>query len=241
MVEKQKTIYHKVYGEIHLRRKSGVRRMSVSVIPFKGIRVTVPYYLGFEEALKFLNEKESWVRKQMGKITRLEQSMTVFSVDTVFTTRNHGLILQRTADQELSGRIDNNSIRINIPDSAHMEDERIQQFIRKLIEESWRKEAKDYLPLRLQILANCHGFLYNRVSIRNNRSRWGSCSARNNINLNLHLMRLPGDLIDYVLLHELVHTRHKNHSREFWDKLESCIKDARQKDRELKKFRTDIY
>ncbi len=215
--------------------------MSVSVIPFKAVRVTVPHYLGFEEALKFLEEKDAWVRKQMGKIARLEHSLTVFREDTVFSTRDHRLILSRTAAKELSGRIDNNSIRINIPDSFRMDEDYIQQFIRKSIEECWRKEAKDYLPARLQNLADYHGFRYNRVFIRNNRSRWGSCSAKNNINLNLHLMRLPGDLIDYVLVHELVHTLHKNHGREFWDKLGACINDPRLKDRELKKYRTDIY
>lgn len=241
MVVKQKTIYHKDYGEVHIRRKPGVRRMSVSVIPFKAVRVTVPHYLGVTEALKFLEEKDAWVRKQMGKIAWLEKSYTVFREDTVFTTREHRLVLNRTAGNELSGHIDNSSIRVHIPDAAHMEEVRIQQFIRKLIEECWRTEAKDYLPVRLGHLADYNGFQYNRVFIRNNRSRWGSCSAKNNINLNLHLMRLPGELIDYVLVHELVHTRHKNHSREFWDKLESCIMDARILDRELKKYRTDIY
>jgi len=143
MVVKLKTIYHKDYGEVHLRRNTGVRRMSVSVIPFKAVRVTVPHYLGFTEALKFLEEKDTWIRKQMGKIARLEQSYTVFREDTVFTTRDHRLVLHRTASNELSGQIDNNYIRVYIPDSAPMEEDRIQQFIRKLIEECWRNEAKN--------------------------------------------------------------------------------------------------
>lgn len=88
-----------------------------------------------------------------------------------------------------------------------------------------RKEAKQWLPQRLESLAQKYGFSYGRVAIKNNRTNWGSCSARNNINLNLHLMRLPEHLRDYVILHELCHLRHHNHGKEFHRLLESiCIR-----------------
>jgi predicted metal-dependent hydrolase len=98
--------------------------------------------------------------------------------------------------------------RVYYPANEHIESERVQRMIRIALEATWRVEAMKYLPARLRELSMEHGFQYNRVFIRNNRSRWGSCSAGNNINLNLHLMRLPDELIDYVLMHELVHTRH---------------------------------
>jgi len=72
------------------------------------------------------------------------------------------------------------------------------------------------LNLRLDELARAHGFNYNKISIRNQKSRWGSCSARNNISLNRKLYFLPHHLRDYVLVHELAHTREKNHSPAFW-------------------------
>ena len=241
MAVTQKTIYHEVYGEVLLRRKTGVRRMTVSVRPLEAIRVTVPHCLGYDAALKFLEGKDAWIRKQLAKTALLEQSRTVFTENTVFTTRNHRLVLSRTNGREPSGRIDRNSIRVYIPDTADILDDSVQEFVRKLIERAWKVEAINYLPGRLRYLSGHHGFQYNRVFIRNNRSRWGSCSAGNNINLNLHLMRLPDELIDYVLLHELVHTRYKNHSREFWEALENCMRNARLLDRELKKFRTVIY
>ena len=77
--------------------------------------------------------------------------------------------------------------------------------------------------------------------IKNNKTRWGSCSHRNNINLSLHLMRLPEHLIDYIIAHELVHTVHKNHSNKFWKDLENVFPGAKAADRELKDYRIDIY
>jgi len=76
---------------------------------------------------------------------------------------------------------------------------------------------------RLKELAAQHGFRYGRAGIRNQKSRWGSCSTRNHISLNIHLLTLPGHLRDYVILHELVHTEHKNHSRAFWVRLDSLV------------------
>jgi predicted metal-dependent hydrolase len=76
---------------------------------------------------------------------------------------------------------------------------------------------------RLKELAAQHGFRYGRAGIRNQKSRWGSCSARNHISLNIQLLALPGHLRDYVILHELVHTEHKNHSQRFWHRLNELV------------------
>lgn len=78
-----------------------------------------------------------------------------------------------------------------------------------------RQQAKKELPVRLAELARRYGFTYNRVAIKHNSSNWGSCSAKNNINLNLKIVRLPRALQDYILLHELCHLRHRNHGQEF--------------------------
>lgn len=79
-----------------------------------------------------------------------------------------------------------------------------------------RAKAKRKLTRRLKHLAMKHGFTYNRVFIRNQKTRWGSCSNKNNISLNMKVVRLPEELMDYVILHELAHTRVKNHSNDFW-------------------------
>jgi predicted metal-dependent hydrolase len=90
-----------------------------------------------------------------------------------------------------------------------------------------RAAAAKTIKERLCRLAAKHGFRYNRVSIRNQKTRWGSCSHDNNISLNVKLVLLPPELMDYVLLHELVHTRVHDHSRQFWAELDRYVEDAR--------------
>jgi predicted metal-dependent hydrolase len=86
-----------------------------------------------------------------------------------------------------------------------------------------REEAKKQLTTRLKQLAEKNGFNINRVFIRNQHTRWGSCSHKNNISLNVKLVVLPDKLVDYVILHELVHTRIHNHSQRFWSELDKYV------------------
>jgi predicted metal-dependent hydrolase len=99
-----------------------------------------------------------------------------------------------------------------------------------------KTEAKIMLVNRLNLLAEEYGFHYNTVSIRNQKTRWGSCSTRNNINLNIKLAVLPDKLIDYVILHELMHTRIKNHSKAFWQTLDVLVGNAKILAKELRDY-----
>ena len=103
-----------------------------------------------------------------------------------------------------------------------------------------RFSAGKLLVERLRQLAAAHGFAYNRVFVKNQRTLWGSCSARNNINLNVSLVRLPEELRDYVLAHELVHTRHKNHSPVFWKALDTIVGDSKALRRKLRQYKPGV-
>ena len=89
-------------------------------------------------------------------------------------------------------------------------------------------------------LAKQYGYIFNRVFIRQQKTRWGSCSAKNNINLNLKLVLLPTRLMDYVIMHELVHTRHKNHGPLFWKELDKITGDAKGLSKKVKSFGVGI-
>lgn len=104
-----------------------------------------------------------------------------------------------------------------------------------------RAEAKTYLISRLRELAGKHGFTFGDVSVRNQKTRWGSCSYRNNVSLNMKIVLLPEDLQDYILLHELVHTRIKDHSPRFWGELDKLVGDARAIAARLRQYRLDLY
>ena len=98
-------------------------------------------------------------------------------------------------------------------------------------------EAIDTLISQLEELARIHKFQYARASIRNQKTKWGSCSAKNNISLNINLVRLPDQLRDYVILHELVHTRIKNHSKKFWAELDKYVAgSAKDLSKKLRKY-----
>lgn len=99
-----------------------------------------------------------------------------------------------------------------------------------------RAEATARLTARLAELAARHGYSYGRVSVRCQKTRWGSCSARNDISLNQKLLALPAELMDFVLLHELVHTRIKNHGPAFWAEMEGVAGNAREKAARLRKY-----
>lgn len=98
-------------------------------------------------------------------------------------------------------------------------------------------KAKTKLRNRLADLAAKHGFTYNKVFIKNQKTRWGSCTMKNNINLNIKLVRLPEQLMDYVLLHELVHTRIKNHQAEYWTELNKYVDNAPVLSRKLNRYK----
>ncbi len=103
--------------------------------------------------------------------------------------------------------------------------------------ETLREVAKEVLPKRLRELAAKYSFEYNSVRIKHNSSNWGSCSRKGNINLNLNLVRLPDELRDYVILHELCHLRHPNHGPQFHALLESLCPDHLAKQRALRGYR----
>ena len=97
-----------------------------------------------------------------------------------------------------------------------------------------RKKAKNYLPKRTQELAECFGYKIGRIALRNQKTRFGSCSYRNNINLNIRLMNYDSDVIDYVIIHELAHTKVKNHSSEFWAEVEKHCPNYKELRKKLK-------
>lgn len=172
-------------GEILFERSTRAKRINISVRPFKGVRVAVPYRISFEKAMEFAGSRKGWIKKNLDKMRQME--------------RDHKIL----------------SVKFNDID---------------------RHEARSILVKRLDELAKVHGFRYNRVFVRNQKTRWGSCSSKNNISLNVKLVRLPERLTDFVIIHELVHTRIKSHNKKFYAELEQIVNNRISLDRELKKY-----
>lgn len=132
-------------------------------------------------------------------------------------------------------------MRIICPPNADFNDAGLQEWLHKVIVEALRRNAKIVLPPRLYMLSMKHGLPYEQLKINSSKGRWGSCSVKKHINISCYLMLLPSHLIDYVLLHELAHTKEMNHSEKFWallDKLTDGKAKALRK--ELMQFNINI-
>lgn len=99
-----------------------------------------------------------------------------------------------------------------------------------------KNQARMKIISRLKALSAKHRLPYNRLFIRNQKTRWGSCSAKNNISMNIRIFLLPDKYLDYVILHELVHTQIKNHNPKFWQALDRLVGDAKKMDRRLNDY-----
>tara|TARA_B110000503_G_scaffold33116_1_gene53855 strand:- start:2134 stop:2850 length:717 start_codon:yes stop_codon:yes gene_type:complete len=227
--------------EVTLFKSQRAKSLNITIKPFSGVRVSVPASISFEKAKEATKQRIEWIKSHLSKMQKAEDLFTVFKLDTKFQTRTHHLQFRVSENETLKSTVRNNLIDVSIPQSNAVEDAEVQNEIRRAIERAWRKEAKEYLPKRVSDLANIHKFEFNKVSVKNSKTRWGSCSFDNSINLSLHLMRLPDYLVDYVILHELVHTKIKNHSRDFWQLLDLVSGNAKKLDREVKEFRIQIY
>ena len=227
--------------EIKLKKSFKAKNISIKIKPFEGILVTVPMLVSFKLAEDFVKTKIKWINKNLNKVQKQEQSYTFFSANSSFKTRSHLVNITSTELSKNTVHIENTNVKVLISKKLSISSEENQLYIRNIILEIWRKEAKEYLPKRVKALAIDHNFNYQKLTIKNTKSRWGSCSFDNNINLSLHLMRISNELIDYVILHELVHTKVKNHSSKFWETLEKHCPNSKILDKELKKYSLRIF
>jgi predicted metal-dependent hydrolase len=112
-----------------------------------------------------------------------------------------------------------------VPDGSAFSDSVVQTIAQKACVRALRREAEDELPGRTRQIANQHGFKFRSLQIKQLKGRWGSCTHRQEIVLNCYLMQLPWELIDYVILHELVHTKIMAHGPKFWAEMAQYIDD----------------
>lgn len=176
-------------------KSARARNLAIRISREGDVRVTVPLGLGHRRAEGFVMSRKGWILRKLGEI-REQSGMAV-------TVREGDMLFIR-----------GNPVQVKLNGNG----EDLQTGLWRIL----REHALDYLPSRVNELAAAHGFSYNGLKIRKMTSRWGSCTSRNSINLNSWLVMLPDHLSDYVILHELAHTVHKNHSPRFWKLLDDC-------------------
>lgn len=205
---------------VDIARHARARRYVLRLAASGRLRLTVPRGASIGGGLRFVERQASWIAREMH---RQSQRTAVWQAGAFVWYRGLRVPITETDAGVAVGDLE-------MPRPAGAGD------LRRSIEARLRELANAELPARCARLAEECGLSVARVSVRNQRSRWGSCSARRTIALNWRLVQMPDDVRDYVIFHELMHLRQPNHSRRFWREVQGVCPAWRDAERWLHQF-----
>jgi predicted metal-dependent hydrolase len=205
------TIIDEEFGIITLRRSARASHVRIKVAPDGRLRASLPMYAPLFLVKRLLKNSRTELRAMLAD----QHSETIFE-HGMSIGKSHSLIVRPTTVKAVSATRHGQQIVVSLPEGKQLNDPGAARIVRDTVIEALRIEAKSYLPKRLAFLAQKYGFNYEKVRFSHASGRWGSCSSNGTISLNIALMKLPFELIDYVLVHELSHTVQMNHSDDFW-------------------------
>lgn len=212
------------HERIEFVRVRKARRYILRVRPDGTLRVTIPRGGSRVEALDFLRRHVSWIARERARVSR-ERAPVVWTPGSIILF--DGVPHQIQIDAR-SGRLAVRYADRSVPVDSVVD-------VRSHVEHDLRQAARERLVPRLFELADRHGLKVSRVTIRNQRSRWGSCSRSGAIALNFRLVQMPPAIRDYVLIHELMHLKQQNHGRRFWALVEHACPEFREAERWLRR------
>ena len=206
-------------------RNHRARRYLLRLLPDGFVRLTIPRRGSVIEGRRFAERNAEWLGRQLERLSAHPVKPKQWLVGTELLFRGETVKLEAGVDVE-SGLIRFGGEAIKV--TGHGAD------LRPAIERHlWRLAAKE-LPPRVLEYAALHQLSVRRISVRNQRSRWGSCSRRGTISLNWRLIQTPAFVRDYILIHEIMHLREMNHSSRFWREVERVCPDYETAERWLK-------
>jgi predicted metal-dependent hydrolase len=204
--------------------RSKRKTLSLTINENAELIIRAPKRLSIEKIQDFINEKENWINRKKRLIENQIKDVTSNHNKLLYLGNLFPINVEQNASKELfftGEEFIANSIE---PDSLSLS-----------IKKWYKNKFKEIALPRVAYFANKHNLMVNQVRIKNQKTMWGSCSSKNNINLNYLLLMAPMGVIDYVIVHELVHTIHRNHSTDFWDSVESIMPEFEEHKRWLKK------
>lgn len=177
------------------------------VASIKGVEVVVPENFGTERLNEFVYSKRDWISRMSQHYSKVRersehQEGSIFFLGSKYQFR---IVKDRFPSVIVSDAL--RTITFHVTD---------RRGYKKEIEHWYRQQTLRLISERLPQLCAMTGLSYNKFSIKRQRSRWGSCSRKSNLNFNLLLAAAPAEVIDYVIIHELAHTVELNHSKRFW-------------------------
>jgi len=194
-------------------RHPGARHYLLRVEPDGGVRATIPRGGSRAQAVRFVREKIDWIQRERYRATVQQAAGGWVREDRVLLDGHEWPVTPGTAGQPGVVRFGDHEVRVPNPAAGTVG-------VIKAIEAYLRRLAASTLPRRLLDLAAPLGLRVAAITVRDQRSRWGSCSPSRRISLNWRLIQVPPSVRDYVLLHELAHLHHPDHSRGYWKEVE---------------------
>ena len=224
------TITDEEFGTITLRRSAKASHVRIRIGPDGRLRASLPLYAPTFLVKRLLKSSRQQLRAMLAEHqveSTFEHGMQI--------GKSHTLIVRTAAAKRPSAKRHGQQIIVSLRPDDSLRDPSVVRVVRDSVIEALRLEAKSYLPKRLAFLARASGLSYDKVRFSHASGRWGSCSSNGTISLNIALMKLPFELIDYVLIHELSHTVEMNHSDAFWQLVQSADRHYLAHRRALKK------
>jgi predicted metal-dependent hydrolase len=238
-----KLIYIESIGAVTISKSRRSTRFKITVRPDGTVRVTIPWIATFQSGELFLSDHLQWISQTKEKLAKKQCTLKLIQPGHLFSTRNYHYHVGLADIPRFKIRYSEKekNVVFEFPLNQSIESDESQNMLKLAIENVLRFDAKRFLPARIAELARKLGYNFQKVTIKNNKTNWGSCSNRKNINLNIHLMRLNDRLIDYIIVHELVHTIIPNHGTDFKVTMQRHFQDSAELEKELKKIRTGVY
>ena len=203
-----------------LRRSSRAKRLRLQVNTEEHrIVLTVPRFVLKFQVDRFLEEKTPWIAKQWAKVekqSKLRPKPKYLDGDT-FYYFGEPLTLQLIPSylNKPIVRVHDDKMQISV--YRYISKSEGVKMIKKAIQEFYKNKASETIHDRLEYFNQHYQFHYNRVTFRNQKTRWGSCSGKKNLNFNWRLIMAPIQIIDYVVVHEMCHLKQMNHSKKYWE------------------------
>ncbi len=221
---------------IRYKRNKRAKYLRIKILKNQTVEVVVPPFTRLQEAEKFVQDNLKFIKQKIA-----EQPNIVFNKG-LYQTKYHRISISKNRYEKSETELNGSYIDIKTNPALGIEHSQNQEYIQYVFTETLRFEAKKYIPKRVLELSKKHGLSFQNIKINSAKTRWGSCSSSDNLNFSCFLMMLPYHLIDYVILHELSHTIHKNHSRDFYtllNRLSEGNHDAF--NQELKQYTVTLY
>ena len=213
MISKKQIISDKDFGKIHFVVRRSARNITMRVKE-DGLHVTTPPYRSITALLEAIAPFRERLRNVCSEVKPKPLDLN-FSIEA----ECFRLKLETSPLKNFTVSMRDETVVIACPAHADFTTERVQTLVKNAVMRAMRKKAEEYLPPLVQYWSSLFDLPYNKVTISKARSRWGSCSSKRDISLSFYLMLLPAHLMDYVILHELAHTREMNHGPKFWELL----------------------